>query len=62
MLVRKLAAGEKVKIVVAGKTLAKGRANAKGRFVTRVELPTGKAKVRVRAVGQFPALRSGSTG
>ena len=61
VLVRKLAAGEKVKIVVAGKTLAKGRANTKGRFVTRVKLPTGKAKVRVRAVGQFPALRSGST-
>ena len=61
VLVRKLAAREKVKIVVAGDVLAKGRANAKGRFVARVALPTGKAKVRVRAVGQFPALRSGST-
>ena len=61
VLVRKLAAREKVKIVVAGDVLAKGRANAKGRFVARVALPTGAAKVRVRAVGQFPALRSGST-
>ena len=61
VVVRKLAAREKVKIVVAGDVLAKGRANAKGRFVARVVLPTGKAKVRVRAVGQFPALRSGST-
>ena len=61
VLVRKLVKGEKVKIVVGGKVLAKGRANAKGRFVTRVALPTDKAKVRVRAVGQFPALRSGAT-
>ena len=60
-LVRKLAAREKVKIVVAGDVLAKGRANAKGRFIARVAIPTGTAKVRVRAVGQFPALRSGST-
>jgi hypothetical protein len=61
VLVRRLVAGEKVKIVVGGKVLAKGRAKAKGRFVARVELPTDKAKVRVRAVGQFPALRSGAT-
>lgn len=61
VLVRRLAAKEKVKVVVAGRTLAKGRANAKGRFVARVALPDGRAKVRVRAVGQFPALRSGST-
>ena len=61
VLVRKLVAREKVKLVVGGKVLAKGRANAKGRFVTRVALPKGKAKVRVRAVGQFPALRSGAT-
>lgn len=59
VLVRKLAPREKVKVVVAGDVVAKGRANAKGRFVARVSLPTGK--VRVRAVGQFPALRSGST-
>jgi hypothetical protein len=62
VLVRRLAAREKVKVLVAGRTLAKGRANAKGRFVARVALPDGRAKVRVRAVGQFPALRSGSTG
>jgi len=61
VLVRRLAAREKVKVIVAGRTLAKGRANAKGRFLTRVALPDGRAKVRVRAVGQFPALRSGST-
>jgi hypothetical protein len=61
VVVRRLAAREKVKVIVAGRTLAKGRANAKGRFVTRVALPDGRAKVRVRAVGQFPALRSGST-
>ena len=61
VLVRRLAAREKVKVVVAGRTLAKGRANAKGRFVARVALPDGRAKVRVRATGQFPALRSGST-
>ena len=61
VLVRRLAAREKVKVIVAGRTLAKGRANAKGRFLARVALPDGRAKVRVRAVGQFPALRSGST-
>jgi hypothetical protein len=61
VLVRRLAAREKVKVIIAGRTLAKGRANAKGRFLTRVALPDGRAKVRVRAVGQFPALRSGST-
>ena len=60
-MVRKLAAGEKVRIVVAGTVLAKGRADDKGRFARRVELPTGKDKVRVRALGQFPALRSGTT-
>ncbi|MCY4727786.1 hypothetical protein NYO98_15970 [Nocardioides sp. STR2] len=62
VLVRRLAAREKVKVIVAGRTLAKGRANAKGRFVARVALPDGRARVRVRAVGQFPALRSGSRG
>ncbi len=61
VLVRRLVAGEKVKIAVAGKVLAKGRANDKGRFTARVALPTGRATVRVRAVGQFPALRSGTT-
>jgi hypothetical protein len=61
VLVRRLAAREKVRVVVAGRTLAKGRADAKGRFIGRVALPDGRAKVRVRAVGQFPALRSGST-
>ncbi|MFC7723512.1 hypothetical protein ACFQW6_00220 [Nocardioides sp. GCM10028917] len=61
VLVRRLAAREKVKVIIAGRTLAKGRANAKGRFLTRVALPDGRAKVRVRAAGQFPALRSGST-
>ena len=61
VLVRRLAAGEKVRVLVAGKVLAKGRANDKGRFVTRVVLPTGKQELRLRAVGQFPALRSGST-
>lgn len=61
VLVRRLAAREKVKVIVAGRTLAKGRADAKGRFLARVALPDGRATVRVRAVGQFPALRSGST-
>ena len=61
VLVRALAAREKVRIVVSGDVIAKGRANAKGRFVARVALPTDRAKVRVRAVGQFPALRSGAT-
>lgn len=61
VLVRRLVAGEKVRLVVAGRVLAKGRANSKGRFLTRVALPDGRAKVRVRAVGQFPDLRSGST-
>lgn len=62
VLVRRLAAGEKVRLVVRGTTLAKGRANASGRFTARVALPTGgPAKVRLRAVGRFPALRSGST-
>ena len=61
VLVRRLAPRERVRLVVAGKTLAKGRANAKGRFVARVRLPGDRAKVRLRAVGQFAALRSGST-
>jgi len=61
VLVRRLAPREKVRVVVSGRTLARGRANAKGRFVARVALPEGRATVRVRAVGQFPALRSGST-
>jgi hypothetical protein len=61
VLVRRLVAREKVRLVVAGRVLAKGRANSKGRFLARVALPDGRSKVRVRAVGQFPDLRSGST-
>ncbi|RYC12983.1 hypothetical protein [Nocardioides zhouii] len=61
VLVRRLAPGEKVRLVVAGETLARGRANDAGRFVARIELPDGQDKVRLRAVGQFPALRSGAT-
>ncbi len=61
VLVRRLAPRERVRLVVAGKRIAKGRANAKGRYVARVRLPGGRAKVRIRAVGQFAALRSGST-
>lgn len=61
VLVRRLAAGEKVRLLVAGHVVAKGRANAKGRFVSRVALPSGRKTVRIRAVGQFPDLRSGST-
>jgi hypothetical protein len=61
VLVRRLVAGEKVRLVVGGRVLAKGRANPKGRFLTRVALPDGRGKVRVRAVGHFPDLRSGST-
>ncbi|MBS2937284.1 hypothetical protein KDN32_05975 [Nocardioides sp. J2M5] len=61
VLVRRLVAGEKVRLRVAGRTVAKGRANAKGRFVGRVALPEGRSKVRVRAVGQFADLRTGST-
>ena len=60
VLVRGLAAGEKVRILVGGKTLATGRADKRGRFVARVALPSGADKVRIRAVGQFPSLRSGS--
>lgn len=61
VLVRRLVAGEKVRLVVAGRVLAKGRATSKGRFLARVALPEGRPKVRLRAVGQFPDLRSGST-
>lgn len=61
VLVRRLAAGEKVRLVVAGETVARGRANKKGRFTAKIELPQGRAEVRIRAVGQFPELRSGST-
>lgn len=68
VVVRGLAAGEKVRLLVAGKTLAKGRADDKGRFVVKVEVAkilklTKKRtkKVKVRALGQFPALRSGTT-
>ncbi len=61
VVVRRLAANEKVRLLVAGRTVAKGRANARGRFVARVALPADRKKVRVRAVGQFPALRSGTT-
>ncbi|MCW2739560.1 hypothetical protein [Nocardioides sp.] len=61
VLVRRLAPRETVRLVIAGETVARGRANAKGRFVARVVLPTEKARVRIRAVGQFAAIRSGST-
>jgi hypothetical protein len=61
IVVRRLAAREKVRILVAGTVVAKGRANAKGRFVARVTLPSSTKKVRIRAVGQFPDLRSGAT-
>ena len=61
VLVRRLAPREKVRLLVAGDTVAKGRANARGRFVARVVLPGDRDKVRIRAVGQFPVLRSGST-
>ena len=59
VMVRKLAPRERVRLVVAGKTVAKGRANARGRFVARVRV-TGNSRVRIRAVGQFAAIRSGS--
>jgi hypothetical protein len=61
VVVRRLAAGEKVRLVVVGKVVAKGRATEAGRFVTKVRLPSGRDSVRVRALGQFPELRSGST-
>ena len=61
VVVRRLAAGEKVRVVVAGKVLARGRATDAGRFVAKVALPSGRDSVRVRALGQFPDLRSGST-
>ena len=61
VLVRRLDARERVRLVVAGETVARGRANDKGRFVARVELPTGRSRIRIRAVGQFADLRSGST-
>ena len=61
VLVRRLAPREKVRLLVAGHTVAHGRANMRGRFVARVALPADRDKVRIRAVGQFPVLRSGST-
>jgi hypothetical protein len=61
VLVRRLAPRERVRLVIGGETVARGRANAEGRFVARVRLPHGRAQVRIRAVGQFAALRSGST-
>ena len=43
VLVRKLAPRERVRLVVQGDTVAKGRANAKGRFVARVRLSGDRA-------------------
>lgn len=57
----KLISGRQPSRSPAGEVLAQGRANRDGRFVARVTLPTDKATVRLRAVGQFPALRSGTT-
>lgn len=60
VLVRRLAPREKVRLLIRGDVVAKGRANGKGRFIARVAVPDGRLKVRVRAVGQFAGLRSGS--
>lgn len=59
--VRRLAPREPVQLLVAGDVVAKGRADAKGRFVARVALPKGRTKAKVRAVGAFADLRSGAT-
>ena len=61
VLVRRLAAREKVKVIVAGRTLAKGRANAKGRFLDP-RRPAGRpgqgARARRGPVPCAPAPRA----
>ncbi|QCW50015.1 terpene cyclase/mutase family protein [Nocardioides dongxiaopingii] len=58
--VTKLAAGEKVKVSFRGKVVARGTANARGVFRTKIVAKGKPGKVRVKVVGQL-ADRRGST-
>ncbi|WP_110206067.1 prenyltransferase/squalene oxidase repeat-containing protein [Nocardioides daejeonensis] len=55
-----LAAGEKVKLKLGKKAVAKGTANAKGTFKAKVKAPKKAGKVKLQATGQF-ANRKGAT-
>lgn len=54
-----LAASEKVKVQLRGKKVAKGKANAKGKFAAKVKVGKKTGKAKLTAVGQF-ANRKGS--
>lgn len=58
--VTRLAAGERVKIKLGGKVVAKGKANARGVFKARVKVKATPGKAKLVVVGQFPD-RKGST-
>ncbi|GAB2765506.1 hypothetical protein GCM10027020_17450 [Nocardioides salsibiostraticola] len=51
--VRGLERGEKVRVFFEGKRIAKGKANAKGKFFTRFEASTKTGRTRVKVIGQF---------
>ncbi len=45
--------GEKVRVFVRGKRVAKGKANAKGKFFTRFDVNAKPGRTRVKVIGQF---------
>ena len=53
VVVRGLERGEKVRVFFEGKRIAKGTANAQGRFFTRFEVNTKPGRTRVKVIGQF---------
>lgn len=53
VVVRGLERGEKVRVFFEGKRIAKGKANAQGRFFTRFEANTKPGRTRVKVIGQF---------
>lgn len=53
IVVSGLAVGERVRVRVNGKTVAKGKANANGKFMKRVKVKTRKGKARVTVRGRF---------
>lgn len=45
--------GEKVRVFVKGERVAKGKANARGKYFTRFDVTSNPGRTRVKVIGQF---------
>ncbi len=53
VIVRGLERGEKVRVFVAGQRVAKGQANARGKYAARFKMTQKPGRTRVKVIGQF---------